>query len=60
MSGMQRHRISHGGATSAVEPQNLPSTVQAVRWQGTDKGGRQLRRPHQQLALAQAAVTKPI
>ncbi len=30
-------------AASAAEPQNLSSTVQQMRWQGSDKRGRQLR-----------------
>jgi hypothetical protein len=46
MSGMQRHRISYGGAASADDPQNLSSAVQGMRWQGTDNRDRQLRRPY--------------
>jgi hypothetical protein len=42
MSNMQWHRISHGGAASADDPQNLSSAVQGMRWQGTDNRGRQL------------------
>jgi hypothetical protein len=43
MSGMQRHRISCGGAASADDAQNLSSAVQGMRWQGTDNRDRQLR-----------------
>jgi hypothetical protein len=46
MSGMQRHRISDDKAASAARPQNLSCAVQEMRWQGTDKRGRQLRWPY--------------
>ena len=45
MSGVQRDWIYPYGAAGAVEPQNLSSTVQEMRWQGTGNRGRQLRRP---------------
>jgi len=44
MSSMRRHRIYSYGAARTAEPQNLSRTVQAMRWQGTDNRGRQLRR----------------
>jgi hypothetical protein len=43
MSGMQWYRISHGKAACAAQPQDLSPTLQKVRWQGTDIGGRQLK-----------------
>jgi hypothetical protein len=46
MSGMQWHRLSCSNAAGATGAQNLSCAVQAVRRQGTDNRGRQLRRPY--------------
>jgi hypothetical protein len=44
MCGVRWDRNYAGGAASAAGPQNLSAAVQEMRWQGSHKRGRQLRR----------------
>jgi hypothetical protein len=46
MSNLRRHRLPGSQTARAAGPQSVSATVQAMRWQGPNKRGRQLRRPY--------------
>jgi hypothetical protein len=45
MPSLRRHWIRVSDSARAAGPQNLPATMQGMRWQGTDTEDGELSRP---------------